>query len=390
MSSPWFVKMMVRFTPRRLVIVFAAVSIFVCYFLLSGNGSVRLDETWSTAKLKKYSMNADDSVHSPLDGAAGSRAGKKLRVLVFASKRSGSSFFSELFNHNLDFVYYYEPLTYLTFESMRVQYRNDVFDRKAVEVIKCLFKWDFAPLAAIAKTKALGRICRHGREMLQTTFCRASPRRAPGPLITLADLKHSKAHIAIKTIRLYDLDVLRPIASDPDINLKVIHLVRDPRGIWNSRLNLNKTNYDFVRRRTNWDEVTDLCKNMLDNYKLALRAPQWLQGKYFLARYEDIALNPLAMATRVYQFLGIPLPDRVTEWVTAHTQESRFGRFGTTRNSSSVVAQWRHQLPIRTVYDIQNKCHAVMNELGYVKILKDSDLTNKTFNVIGEGSNILL
>ncbi|XP_077979600.1 carbohydrate sulfotransferase 1-like [Glandiceps talaboti] len=311
---------------------------------------------------------------------------ERLHVLVFASKRSGSSFFSELLNNHPNFVYYFEPLTCLTAESTRKNYTNKVFNKKAIDIMQRLFTWDVSPLHAIGKTSAKGRLCKHGKVLSRTSYCKETSKSA----VELTQLFSMYEHVAIKTIRLYDLNLLQALANNPDINLKIIHLVRDPRGIWNSRLDLNKSNHDYLRRRPEWDEITDLCQTMMHTLQVVHLYPKWLHGKYFLARYEDAAIDPIGMAEKLYKFLGLRLPIQVKKWLNTHTQETDDGEFTTTKNSTEIATQWRQTLPFETVLDIQNKCRRVMKGLGYQDIVESKDMKNNSINVISAGPNIIL
>lgn len=59
--------------------------------------------------------------------------------------------------------------------------------------------------------------------------------------------------IVIKGVRILDVNVLAPLMEDPSLNLKVIHLVRDPRAVANSRIKsrhgLIRENLQVVRSR---------------------------------------------------------------------------------------------------------------------------------------------
>ena len=60
--------------------------------------------------------------------------------------------------------------------------------------------------------------------------------------------KHCKSSllVAMKVIYLCKLEWLLPLLEDPDVNVKVVHLVRDPRSTVNSRTG-HKGNIESVK-----------------------------------------------------------------------------------------------------------------------------------------------
>jgi hypothetical protein len=74
---------------------------------------------------------------------------------------------------------------------------------------------------------------------------------------------------------------------------------------------------------------------------------------YLRVRYEDLCLDPVGTAERIYAWLGVPLPQQVTEWLTVNTSGGRRGdRFGTARDSAAMLDVWRRQLDRRQVRDV--------------------------------------
>ncbi|XP_006814671.1 carbohydrate sulfotransferase 1-like [Saccoglossus kowalevskii] len=262
-----------------------------------------------------------------------------------ASQRSGSSFLGELFNRNQDVFYSFEPIRPLTFAVLRGELDNNQFENEAI-----------AKLSNTLKCKDVRVYKRTGKS------------RTDRKLFDLTKACKNKRHVAVKEIRFYKLDTLRTLAEDPNLNFKIIHLVRDPRAIINSRENSFFSNHDFKRKRVPWDEVTDLCKDLQHNLDLITTLPQWLKGKYFLVRYEDLALRPLEATRDIYNFSGMPMDEDVEKWVYENTQTEQGGDLSTTRNSTERVTAWRNELSFSVIADIQNKCKEPMEMLGYISL----------------------
>merc|ERR1712183_1102136 len=91
----------------------------------------------------------------------------------------------------------------------------------------------------------------------------------------------------------------------------IIHLVRDPRGIVNSRYKIHK---QWPVRQTE-----NTCKRLVTNAKLGEERPEWLDGRYMRVRYEDLALRPMEVAEEIYKFVDLPFVPEVRSWISQNT-----------------------------------------------------------------------
>ena len=57
--------------------------------------------------------------------------------------------------------------------------------------------------------------------------------------------------------------------------------------------------------------------------------------------------------------------------------------YSTDRNSSLTATKWRDDVTFEEVESIQNQCHAVMEEAGYNVVSQESQLTDRSFRLIG-------
>ena len=164
-------------------------------------------------------------------------------IFILARMRTGSSLMGEIFNQNPSIFFLYEPLISLDYfiragdielgqhqhisSSLLREYSQCRFPKAATEL---WIKWR----AGLARSARVVPYCHRSRRtgvpycgnisvQNLTDICMASHRR-----------------VCIKTIR-SDLDYLKPLV-DAGINVKVIHLVRDPRGTTNSRKLYYSTN----------------------------------------------------------------------------------------------------------------------------------------------------
>ena len=169
-------------------------------------------------------------------------------------------------------------------------------------------------------------------------------------------------------------------------NIKIIHLIRDPRGTMSSRKKLRpRSNGDFIRKRgKTGDEVTDLCKTIDQNLEYVSNNEDidWLKHRYKLIRYEDVAARPSQKAKEIYKFLGISFPKTVQKWIADNTKSTSGGAFSHKRDSKEIIHAWREHLNLPYVKTIQDKCKTVMSKLGYVNVESEPQLRNTSYRVM--------
>ena len=114
-----------------------------------------------------------------------------------------------------------------------------------------------------------------------------------------------KSAISSKVIRIYRLKNL-PEKILKDKNFKIIYLVRDPRGLANSR-------FDAIDSSGKWNEkntkaLSKICNNFhsfIDEREENIIKNKNYKFKLKVVRYEDFALRPLEMAEKLNEFLEI-------------------------------------------------------------------------------------
>ena len=197
-----------------------------------------------------------------------------------------------------------------------------------------------------------------------------------------------KNNIAIKTIRIHDINLLLPLILDKDVKLKVIHLVRDPRGMVASRLMLYYHTHKTVFPHRYYGHLMkavaeEYCSTWLKNIEIG-RYVKEIRNNYMLLRYEDAATNPIAAARKIYSFLGLGryIPNRIQKWILNNTlqpEPGKFNPYSTQRDSKITAEHWRSKLTYETIKIIENtgRCRELMNAVGYLPVYDRGDL-NKT------------
>ncbi|XP_033117638.1 carbohydrate sulfotransferase 1-like, partial [Anneissia japonica] len=297
-------------------------------------------------------------------------------AIIVTNKRSGSSFFGELFNQNPNAFYLFEPLQCFTLMALKNEIPSNEFNSLSIKTLKYISTCDLYNIPYLNTWWEAFRIF----------FCWSSPWSSlckdnkprevsiETGLDTLVQMCNLSKLVAIKTIRLADIASLRELVEMYNINVKVLHLVRDPRAVMNSRWHLHSPNYDFLRKKVK-DETIDLCQHSVRNIKYVSSQPDWLRGRYKLVRFEDVASFPHECARQIYQFLGVEYPLVLDGWINENTNNDTANPFATKKDSSRIINKWRNEMDFEQVKKIQSKCSLAMTSLGY-NLMNESQLVN--------------
>lgn len=379
------------------------------HILLKHNGSSpslsKLDSAFTLMKrrLEDYSQHQE------------AVTGGRKHILLLATTRTGSSFVGEFFNQQGDNMFYlFEPLWHV--EKMLTLETGGTNATAAVQayrnVLQQLFLCDFSQLesfidplpvdhvtAALFRRESSSSLCEESvcspfiRGVFERYHCRT---RRCGPLnLTMAtESCLQKEHRAIKSVRVRQLENLRPLAEDPRLDVKFIQLVRDPRAVLASRM------VAFAAKYKNWkqwamdgevpiddNEVRKLkenCNNIRMSAEIGLSQPPWLRRRYMLVRYEDIARFPMRKATEMYRFTGIPFTRQVKSWILKNTQASKetSGVYSTQKNSSEQGEKWRFTLPFKIAQVVQKVCGPMLKLFGYKFVSSEEMLIDKSISLI--------
>lgn len=297
----------------------------------------------------------------------------------------------EFLNQNPDIFYVFEPLVLLTQLGLAHYMEDNVFDEQSSQILNATMTCNFPRLPSGWLKYSKNTICKFNRAILQTSLCNTSPVSSGDStdsiLSKLSEICLGYNYIGIKTIRLTEISIIRQLMTSS--NIKIIHLVRDPRGTMSSRKKLGEPNFDFMRKKgKTGDEIDDLCTSINKNLKYVngnYGNPNmdWLKDRYKLVRYEDVGSHPRESAEDIYKFLGIPFPKEVENWIVVNTNSSSGDGFSHTRDSRAIIHAWRERLQLPYVQRIQEKCAEVMSRLGYMNVDSMFQLHNASYPVMG-------
>uniref|UniRef100_A0A8C5WFT7 Sulfotransferase n=1 Tax=Leptobrachium leishanense TaxID=445787 RepID=A0A8C5WFT7_9ANUR len=348
-----------------------------------------------------------------------SNLSRKTHILILATTRSGSSFVGQLFNQHSDVFYLFEPLYHVQFALLpKMTQNSSPTDRRVMlgasrDLLRSLYDCDLYFMENYIKPQPINhttdKLFRRGtsKALCSLPVCNAL---APNDMyleegdcvkkcgslnMTLAmEACKDHGHVAIKTVRVPEVNDLRALVEDPRLNMKVIQLVRDPRGILASRSETFRDTYRLWRiwratgrRPFNLDttQLTTVCEDFLNSISTGFGRPSWLKGRYMLLRYEDLARNPMKKMEEIYNFVGVPLDSSVERWIQNNTrgdQSSAKHKYGTVRNSAATAESWRLTLSYDIVEFTQNTCREVLIQLGYKTVGSSQELRNLSYSLI--------
>ncbi|OCT88233.1 carbohydrate sulfotransferase 1 [Xenopus laevis] len=337
-------------------------------------------------------------------------------IILLATTRSGSSFLGQIFNQNPDIFYLYEPLYHVqrafTNSSTRMQKQ---IDRRSLlgayrDLLHNLYNCDFyflenylRPAPKDHETTSFFRrgasnalclppVCEQ-LHPIEEHLCSKKCRTVNLTLVSKSC--HQYKHMAIKTVRIPEINDIRTLVEDPRLNLKVIHLVRDPRGILASRIN---TFTDLYRAWKIWNssgrkphhidlsQITTTCTDLSNSVETGFSRPTWLKGKYMLVRYEDLARDPIRKAKEMYEFVGLGWKDNVQKWIEQNTNGNGVPlgnfKFTTSRNAAETAENWRLHLCLDVVLALQNMCNVTLSLLGYQAVHSAPQLKNLSHTLV--------
>ncbi|XP_003791480.1 carbohydrate sulfotransferase 6 [Otolemur garnettii] len=330
---------------------------------------------------------------------------ERVHVLVLSSWRSGSSFVGQLFSQHPDVFYLMEPAWHVwatlsqgSASALHMAVRDlirsvflcdmDVFDAylpwRRSHNLSDLFQW--AVSRALCSPPACSAFPRGA--ISSEAVCKPLCARRPFGLAQEACRSYS--HVVLKEVRFFNLRVLYPLLRDPALNLRIVHLVRDPRAVLRSREQTAKalardngivlgTNGTWVEADPGLRVVQEVCRSHVRIAEVAtLKPPPFLQGRYRLVRFEDLARDPLAEIRELYAFTGLNLTPQLEAWIHNITHGAGPGArreaFQTTsRNALNVSQAWRHTLPFAKIRRVQELCAGALQLLGYRPVSSENE-----------------
>ncbi|XP_050665404.1 carbohydrate sulfotransferase 3-like [Leptidea sinapis] len=325
------------------------------------------EKTRAKIQMEMKNYNYSFSGVSKLEDLLMESNGQPIRSIIISTWRSGTTFLGEVLNSVPGNFYHYEPL--LKYDI--IQIRGAPHADNALKMLKKMMLCDFSEmddyfkygkthLHQFSHNTRLWDHCKFKKDLcldaqFTSSFCKLFPFQS------------------MKVVRVR-LRLIKQLLEDKELNIKVMLLVRDPRGVMQSRQHRN-----FCQPAPDCWEPELLCADMVSDYVAAGRLLQKYPDRLIVQRYEELALSPNATTHQLLRFLGISPTSSVEDFLLTHTNVEVSGVSSTFRVSREVPFKWKNTLDFNYVEDIQDACKEAMNLWGYKVAHNASQMTSKDF-----------
>ena len=343
----------------------------IAYALAQLNLEFSEDKTEANISKKVVPFKAEEANVMEVAGA-GVKVGQNVasessrQILVATTWRSGSSFLGDLLNHNPGVFYYFEPLHYYSKMTKEEKAEADEPEDFLRSLYTCSFTSRNVGFLHHMAAPANKFLLKNHNKRLWNSCANLLPRETmcfmPEYLSKICPLYPIRL---IKTVRLRVAKV-EPLLQDPAMDLKVVMLVRDPRGVYNSRGSGPVSTWCKQDMCAN---PTVGCRDLTNDIDAAEDLAARYPGSVTLVRYEDLSLMPEKITRRLLDFLDLPWTEAMSHYIDTHTSPKKLARrkdtYGTAKNSTATAFAWRQKLGLERTLEIQGECRGPMERLGY-------------------------
>ncbi|XP_050298026.1 carbohydrate sulfotransferase 5 isoform X2 [Anthonomus grandis grandis] len=288
--------------------------------------------------------------------------GQPIRTVIITTWRSGSTFLGDIINALPGNYYHYEPLL----DYGIVQIRGPPYADSALAVLKSLLNCDYTDLTRYLEF-GMSHIYLFTHNKRLWSQCDAYPDYCWDPDF-LNEFCKLFPFQSMKTVRMR-LKLAEELLQDNTLNVKVILLVRDPRGTLQSR-----RHRDWCPGVPDCDQPQHLCSDMVADYSAAIRLNKLYPSRFRALRYEDLSLDPYQTTEDIFAFMGLNVPLQVKDFLASHTTINVGGVSSTYRDSKNAPFHWKNDLNATEIQWIEDNCREALKLWGYRRTDGASDL----------------
>lgn len=314
---------------------------------------------------------------------------KRRSLLIFGDDRSGTTFVTKMFAADPQMFTVYEPLwvTKKWFSNLRtgdqkkVQFTRDVVNA----LLSCQFKRSKAGKQFLSYTSSswVGQGVFEKNVFRTTPFTNKTksgkktwPNLYEHPEfaeeVCLSKFNHSVVKVGQVRVPTESISVFIPhvFLANPDTDIRIIQIVRDPRGSINSRIKAGWIS-DFTFPGFS-RIVGNLCSKIEANIRFGRNLETaWIKERYMEVNYREITSMPITTAKKIYKFAGFEMPDSLIDWIVKSTnpdenqlEQALNNPFSHVRDSRKNYLKWRSESPIKRVRVIEQQCRGLLDLLG--------------------------
>ena len=247
--------------------------------LFQGVGSVQIELAMAERRIPplKPKINDPDAPLPPMK-----------RIMIVSTWRTGSSFLGDLIQSAPGVFYSFEPLHFIDEESKIEDERASI--QLLRSIFQCQFPADYlhhingkneSSQVFMSTNHRVWEACRHDRSLC------ARP-----------DFVHRLCtHFPVQLIKVVRL----PLSFSRqlmDLNVKIVFLVRDPRGVMASRANLTWCSHSSC------SQASQLCLQMEEDLKSYEQLRNLYPEHFYLLRFEDLSTDVDLETAKLFDFLG--------------------------------------------------------------------------------------
>lgn len=313
---------------------------------------------------KKYPLIMD-AAHKALALSEHPRP-EPLQIVISTTWRSGSTFLEELLASHPAVYNHYEPLMQFGLRQIRDGDDSDKAQKLVHSLLLCNYNGqdDYINTAVkirdmFSRNTVLWQFCSsddYGDAMCYNeSFLRGACRLFPWATMKLVRLR---------------LKLLRPVLEDQKLNVRIVYLVRDPRGVINSRVGTVKW-----CSSKDCNDPSYLCADMDDDLTAAIQLQKDFPGRVYTLRYEDLSLNPVNKTKELLDYLGLDFDPKMKEFLDSHTTKNYDKPWSTSRESKKRVTYWVTKLDDYRLKAVQDACSPVMKRFGYLPIDSNKNIS---------------
>ncbi|XP_042206391.1 putative mediator of RNA polymerase II transcription subunit 26 isoform X2 [Homarus americanus] len=299
------------------------------------------------------------------------------RVIIVSTWRSGSSYLGDLLRAYPGTFFSYEPLHHLL-KNLHLQ--DGPLVEEVLKLLRDILTCDYSKLDVYVNYMRNNTFLVDHNTRLWNSCAMNRALCFDKDYISEA-CKYAPVNV-LKTVRM-GLSPAIQLLQDTSLDVRVIHLVRDPRGCLHSRRKLS-----WCHSQACSDPET-VCKDLLTDLKLSETVKANFPDRYLMVRYEDMGLQPGKKAREIFKFLQLSYNKYVATFVKDHTTPNRKTKrrgngspYSTFRDSRATTFAWRGDLNFTTVEAIQDVCIQPLQRLQLRIFQNEEDYLNTTIPVL--------
>ena len=141
--------------------------------------------------------------------------------------------------------------------------------------------------------------------------------------------------------------------------IKVIHLLRDPRGRLNSLHECCKFNL------SNINMISNMCDREMKDVQMVKQLEELYPGTLVELKYEDLAADTLKVSKNLYNFLwGTNPPLEIENWIKRNRTKASEKQGNTERRDpKSTSLAWMKKITLETYMLVKKRCQTLLNYL---------------------------